>query len=208
MLYYKGYITESTLIGIWKVEESKDELLSYLLHKEWLDNINTIKSQSRILEILSARVLIKELTGEEKHVYYTLSGKPFLTDKSFHISVSHTRDYVSIALNKDEEIGLDIEYISEKIQRVKSRIVSDAEFIDPHKELTHLLLHWSAKEAMFKFLDADGVDFRKHLYVENFFPHDEGSFLASESRTENNLHFKAYYKVEKEFILVCIEENT
>lgn len=205
MLYAKEYITESTLIGVWKIEESREELLSMLSHHEWIKNIHTIKSESRILEILSARILIKELTGEEKEVYYNDSGKPFLIDQSHHISVSHTKNYVAVAINKEKHIGLDIEYISEKIKRVQSRIIAQREYIDKEHELAHLLLHWSAKEAMFKFIDVEGVDFIKHLFVDSFNPNKEGSFRASETRTEKQYNFKAYYKIGEEFVMVCLE---
>ncbi|MFV0417255.1 MAG: 4'-phosphopantetheinyl transferase family protein [Dysgonomonas sp.] len=207
MLYAKEYITESTLIGIWKIEESRDKLLSLLSHHEWIQNIHTIKSESRVLEILSARILIKKLTGEEKEVYYNDSGKPFLVDQSYHISVSHTKNYVAVAINEEKHIGLDIEYISEKIKRVRSRVIASTEYIDKENELIHLLLHWSAKEAMFKFLDVEGVDFLNNLFVSSFTPEKEGSFMASETRTENQHNFKAHYKVGEEFVMVCLEAD-
>ncbi|MDU1889733.1 MAG: hypothetical protein E6767_03505 [Dysgonomonas sp.] len=207
MLYSKKYITDTTLIGIWKVEESREEMLSTLAHHEWVELIQTIKSESRVLEILAARLLLKELAGEEKQVYYNSSGKPFLSDNSFHISVSHTKKFIAVALNKKKPIGLDIEQISDKIQRVKSRVIAKDEYIDSDNELVHLLLHWSAKEAMFKFLDADSIDFREHLIVGNFKPKREGEFFASEHKTDSNHKFKAYYLVEDEFVMVCLEED-
>lgn len=196
------------MLGIWKVEEDREGLLSLLRRHEWIQNIYPIKAESRVLEILSARILIKELTGEEKEVYYNDTGKPFLADKSFYISVSHTRGYVSVAINKEKPIGLDIEYISEKIRRVQSRLISEHEYIDRDNELVHLLLHWSAKEAMFKFLDAEGVDFRRHLFVSKFTPQKEGTFSAKEVRSSGEIDFKAYYRVGKEFVMVCIEEES
>lgn len=207
MLYFKNYITDSTLLGIWKVDENQTELLSLLSHHEWIQNIYSIRSESRALEILSARILIKELTGEEKQVQYSNTGKPFLIDQSYHISVSHTKKYVAVVINKERPIGLDIEYISEKIRRVQSRIISTNEYIDSGNELVHLLLHWSAKEAMFKFLDEEGVDFRQNLFVSKFIPQQEGTFSAFETRTNQNIHFNAYYKVGNEFVMVCIEEE-
>lgn len=207
MLYYKEYITAATLIGVWKIEETREELLSALSHHDWVENIYSIKSESRVLEILSARLLIKELSGEEKQVYYNPSGKPYLTDKSFHISVSHTKKFVAVAINKEKPIGLDIEQISDKIKRVQSRVIGKGEYIDKNNELVHLLLHWSAKEAMFKFLDADSIDFREHLFVGNFIPGQKGIFEASEYRTGSGHQFKAYYKVEPDFIMVCLEKQ-
>ncbi len=207
MLYSIEYITESTLLGIWKIEESREELLSMLHHHEWIQNIYSIKSESRVLEILAARVLFKELLGEEKEIYYNSSGKPFLADKSYHISVSHTRGYVGVALNKHKLLGLDLEQVSEKIFKVRSRLISPHEYIDENNELIHLLLHWSAKEAMIKFLDIEGIDICKHLFIDKFIPRKKGYFPAAESRTETHYQFDAYYRVEKDFVVVCLEAN-
>lgn len=204
MLFKKEYISKSTLIGVWKIEETCEEFLSSLVHYEWVQVIESIKSESRVLEILATRILLKELTGEEREVRYTPSGKPYLADSSYHISVSHTRGYVAVAIDKEHPLGLDIEQITEKIRRVQSRVVSAEEYIDPNNELIHLLLHWSAKEAMFKYIDADGVDFLKHLFVDKFIPQSKGEFEASEKRTENGTNFRAYYRVEENFVLVCI----
>jgi phosphopantetheinyl transferase len=207
MLYSKEYITESTLLGVWKIEETREELLSMLQHHGWVRNINSVKAESRVLEILAARVLFKELSGEEKEVFYNSSGKPFLTDGSFHISISHTRGYVGVALNKEKSVGLDLEQISEKIYKVRSRLISPCEYIDKDNELIHLLLHWSAKEAMIKFLDIDGIDICKHLLIDRFIPHEKGYFSAAESRTETHYQFDIFYKVEKDFVIVCLEAN-
>lgn len=207
MLYLKKYITDTTFLGIWKVEESREEMLSALDHHEWVENIQTMRSESRVLEVLAARMLLKELSGEEKQVHYKLSGKPYLVDESYHISISHSKKYVGIALNREKPIGLDIEQISDKIKRVESRVIGEDEYIDRSKELVHLLLHWSAKEAMFKFLDTDSIDFREHLVVGHFTPEKEGTFTASENKTESFHLFKAHYLVEDEFVMVCLEED-
>ena len=208
MLYLKEHITSSTYLAIWKMEESKEELLPLLSHHEWIDHTYSIKSEVRVREILTARILIKELTGDEKEVCYNNSGKPSFADNSYHISISHTKGYVAVAINKDKHIGLDIEYISEKVKRVQSRFISETEYIDKDNELTHLLLHWSAKEAMFKFIDVEGVNFLSNLFVWKFMPQkDSGTFQASETRTQKTYKFDAHYKIDKDFVLVCLEAN-
>lgn len=207
MLYSKDKISGSTLLGIWKIEETREELLSKLDHPEWVQNIYSVKAESRVLEILAARVLFKELLGEEKEVYYNSSGKPFLVDESYHISVSHTRGYVGVVVNSDHFVGLDLEQISSKILKVRSRLISVNEYIDENNEMIHLLLHWSSKEAIIKFLDMEAIDVRKHLFVEKFIPQEKGYFQASECRTQTHYQFDAYYKIEKDFVVVCLQAN-
>ena len=204
MLYSKEYISDTTLLGIWKIEETKDELLSLLDNKQDLIDILSIKSEARILEMLASRILMKEMLGEEKKLSYYPSGKPFLADSTSHISISHSKKYVAVVLDKTKPVAVDIEQISDKVKRVRSRVVSAREYIDSNNELIHLLLHWSAKESMFKYIDEEGVNFIGHLYVHKFIPQNTGAFNASESRTKNGHQFDAWYKVEEEFVLVCI----
>lgn len=203
MFYYKQEIGFSQL-AVWRIDETKEELLSMLDRKDWLDNFIHIKSESRILEILAVRVLIKELVGEEKKIEYLPSGRPFLADQSYHIGISHTRKYVSIVLNQYYPVALDMEQISDKVRRVRSRLVSEAEYIDEQQDIIHLLLHWSTKEAIFKYIDMEAVDFRKHLLVEHFSPQSFGLFTARESRTDNVHQFSVYYWLMEDFVLVYI----
>lgn len=203
MLYLKKEINK-TQFAIWKIEESKDELLSMLHHKDYLQNILSIKSDKILLEKLAVRVLIKELLGEEKQIYYHQSGKPYLGDNSCFISISHTQGYAAVAINNSHHIGIDIEQISEKIKRVRKRVVSENEYINSEKELEHLLLHWSSKESIFKILDVDGVDYIEHIHVHPFSPQSEGYFKVSESRSKQGKTFELYYQVTNDYVLTLI----
>lgn len=206
MLYLKKQI-ENAVLGVWKIEETCETLFSLLSHKAWLDKISRVKSESRRCEMLATRVLLKELLDEEKQICYYESGKPYLADNSFQISISHTENYVAIILDKTQTMGLDIEQRTDKIFKVKDRLISKDDYIDSSNEQIHLLLHWSAKEAMFKYLNAEGVDFRKNLHVEGFTPNEEGVFYVSESKTKKKQHFKAYYMVTSDFVMVCLAER-
>lgn len=204
MLYLKKELEDEILLGIYKVEESSEDLLSQLLHREWLGDVFSAKSESRKREMLASRVLLKTLLGDEKQICYYPSGKPFLYDQSYQISISHTKGYVAIALHKHRTMGLDIEQCTDKILRVRERLITRYDYIDPTNERNHLLLHWSAKEAIFKYLDATSVDFRRNLHVEPFTPSLQGVFKVSESKTVDCQKFKASYLIEDDFVLVCL----
>lgn len=203
MLYLTQQIGES-ILGLWKIEESKDTLLAMLQQRAWLENILPIKAQNRLIEKLAVRVLLKELAGEEKEVLYRPSGCPYLPDKSYYISVSHTEGYAAVALNRRSPVGVDVEYFSDRVKRVCSRLMREDEYVDPKDEITHLLLHFSAKESMFKYLGYEGVDFLKHLQVQPFDVSDEGFFRMSETKTERRQNLEVYYKVGPDFVLTCL----
>lgn len=82
------------------------------------EELSQLKSEARQLEYLAVRVLLRAVCGEEKHISHYSSGKPFLTDGSFHITISHTRGYVAVGLHATYEVGVDIEYISNRVRKV------------------------------------------------------------------------------------------
>ena len=71
------------LLGVWKIEESSEELLSMLEQSsEYLPFLQQIKTEKRRQEWLASRVLLKELAGEELLIAYHDDGAPYLPDSS------------------------------------------------------------------------------------------------------------------------------
>lgn len=203
MLYWTHEI-DSTLIAVWKIEESTDELINMLDEKVYIENILTIKSDKIKQEKLAVRVLLKRLFDKEVELEYNKAGRPYLMGMNMHISITHTKGYAAVALDAKRQIGIDIEHKSDKILRVKDRVISETEYINQADELNHLLLHWCAKESMFKVMDADGVDYQEHLHIEHFTPKSEGFFTARESKSDDGTAFRIYYHIENDFVLTCL----
>ena len=194
--------SETVLWGIWKIEESTETLLSLLVDTvELLEFKKHTRSESRIRERVATRVLLKELLGEEVQINYTPSGKPSLRNKNIHLSISHTRGYAAVALSMYTVLGIDIEYISNRVKRVESMFINEDESIDTSNEIQHLLLHWSAKESMYKALNKDGIDFKADFTIEKFTPYNEGTFKASENYSGLKQKFSIQYYIENEYVL-------
>ena len=106
--------------GVWKMDETLDELLNMLPQQEtYLEGLQRFSAEHRRLEWLSVRVLLFTLLGEEKEIAYYPSGKPYLADKSASISISHTRGYVSVIIGEaGKEVGIDIEQYGERVHKV------------------------------------------------------------------------------------------
>ncbi len=192
-----------------KIEKSSEELFSLLEKKEWyLSDLQQLNTEKRKQEWLLARILIKQLCGEEKKILYTSSGKPYLEDKSFQISISHTKNYVAVIADKENSVGIDIEYISERVKKIRSRFMSLSEENNLCKELEieHLLLHWSAKETLFKIIDEEDIDFREHLHIRPFIPQKNifSSFDAFESRTPPGNSYKINYLITDNYVLTFV----
>ena len=82
------------------------------------EELASMKALSRKVEYVAVRVLLAALAGSEKRILHHPSGKPYLEDGSFRITVSHTRGFVAVGLHPEREVGIDIEYMSERVGRL------------------------------------------------------------------------------------------
>ena len=195
-------------LGIVPIDKDSETLLSQLEHKDRYLPFLEKMSEKRKCEWLTVRTLLKTLSGEEKEIAYQPSGKPYLPDHSYHISISHTKGYVAMVLNEEKEVAIDIETISPRVLKIKDRFLSEKETqsISEDNEIVHLLLHWSAKESVFKILDAENVNYQSQIQISPFQPviGEWGSFEALETRTEERQIFLVNYFVAGDFVLTVI----
>lgn len=76
--------------------------------------------------------------------------------KNLKISISHTRGYAAILLSEEFDVGIDIEYRSDRVERIASRFIRPDEKTETTEEK---LLLWSAKEAVYKLFSEDRLQF-------------------------------------------------
>lgn len=159
----------------------------------------------RRLEWLAVRVLLYTLSaGEEKEIAYRPNGKPYLTDASASLSISHTKGYVAVVLGEPgREVGIDIEQYGERVRKVAHKFMREDEQLSVFRgtDTWSLLLHWSAKETMFKCLNASEVDFRRHMRILPFAVNENGVFSAEEYRTVEKRRFTIRYYLFPDFVL-------
>ena len=203
-LFLKDSVS-SCLWGVWKTDESPEELLSMLPRKkDFGQEVRCFGSEHRRREWLAVRVLLRALSDEEKEISYHADGRPYLTDASAAISISHTKGYVALVLGpQGREIGIDIEQYAEKVRRVARKFMREDEGLSWFRgtDLWSLLLHWSAKETVFKCLNASEVDFRCHIRILPFLVEQEGVFSAEEYRTPERRWFTIRYLLCNDFVL-------
>ncbi|MDR2085778.1 MAG: 4'-phosphopantetheinyl transferase superfamily protein [Dysgonamonadaceae bacterium] len=196
------------VVGIKAILQDSESLLNQLTYKDRYLPFLEKMTEHRRQEWLSVRILVKELTGEEKEILYQPSGKPYLADKSHYIGISHTKGYVAVCLNKEKETAIDIEKIAPRVKNIYSRFMSEEEekALSKNQELVHLLLHWSAKESMFKILNETSVEFKSQLHIQAFEPllYEWGSFQAYETRTGKQNLFTINYYVHEDYVLTYI----
>lgn len=204
MLIRKEYTDTGGVLGIWKMEESRDALLHLFpahLRPEVEAYINGIRSDSRAIEWLSTRIMLFELLGKEQIIHNREDGSPFLEDGKPYISISHTKNYAAILLHELCRVGVDIEQRSERVKKIAWKFISANEYLDPAQKTIHQLLHWSAKECLFKLMNEQGIDFKKHLYIHPFTPAVKGMITATETKTSQSSTFILHYEVHPDYVL-------
>lgn len=204
MLIRKENIDDESVLGVWEITESKEELLALFpdtLKMKAENHVAKIRSEKRAAEWLSVRLMLFLLLQEEKIVYHRTDGRPYLSDDSFNVSISHTKAHAAVLLHKSKNVGIDIEETSDRVHKVAGKFISDDEYIHEPAKNAHLLLHWSAKETMFKLLSESEIDFKQHLHLEKFIPQEKGVITAHETRSASRHRFNINYEVHPEYVL-------
>ena len=94
--------------------------------------------------------LLFAMLGYVPVINHNEDGKP--TIEGYHISISHTIGYVAIILSTDFDVGIDIEYVSNRVSRITSRYLRSDE---PFTDLRSQLIAWCAKETTYKLFSEE-----------------------------------------------------
>jgi 4'-phosphopantetheinyl transferase EntD len=192
----KYHINDSSLLGVWKIEENLDFLLQKVtLNADEKKRLKSFRNLSRKFEFLSVRALLAELTGNTASIVYNKNNKPFLKDGSMFISISHSHQLTAILLSVNEKVGVDLEFMSSNIAAVALKFINVKEKItkDPANRLFHLYLHWCAKEALYKICDKEITSIRKDISIEPFKVYDSGEITGSIHTDVINENFDLQY---------------
>lgn len=211
MPLYKKFLYNDAIVAIWEQQETLEEI-SLLLNNDALFShaINTFSGHRRRLEWLTTRLLLKELTGCTT-ITYDCNGKPSLPDGR-PISITHTKNHVAIILGTHGEAGIDIENRSRIIGNASRRFLNDNEkrHIDKQHENDALLIHWSAKETLFKIVGNLGGNFKDNFQIHPFQVQSRGNLLLSVTGlAENDKTYLIKYLITNNLVItICTTTTT
>lgn len=131
-----------------------------------------ITSPKRRAERLAWRALLRKYADKEVDICYNHLGAPDLMEpveigksQYNHISVSHCRDKVAVALSSSA-CGIDIEMLERDFNHLIERYMTAKEQqLDNHNHLAATV--WAAKEALYKIARREGVDFKRDVEIES-----------------------------------------
>lgn len=142
------------------------------------------------------RDAVNRLLEEELHLSATIEhnkdGKPMLPN--LNISVSHTQGWAAVMVSEKRNVGIDVEYRNERVNRIANRFLRADE---PFKATEERLIAWCAKEALYKLRS------ELHLgYAEMKVQIAQDSIL--DMRSGRAYHYSK--RVTDEYILVWIAD--
>jgi phosphopantetheinyl transferase len=213
-------ISETEILGIWQITEKIEDLLDdIVLSTEDKIYFEQFKSENRQLQWLSSRILLnrllniflfdnKQFTNNifsySSEVKYEHSGKPFLKNLPYYISISHSGIYSVIIMNKQHAVGIDIEKFRSNIDKLIDKFLSSQEQSliknsQRNKILEKYHICWGIKEALYKCLNIKGIIFKDDIQIEDFVFNNKGGYAYAFFQ---NRAYKFYYETFNDYYLV------
>jgi len=214
-IIYQKNIAKHEILGVWKITESVDELLSMVdFSKEDYATFEKFKVKSRQAHWLSYRLMIRQLMGNECKCdfYYDEHGKLQFKDLDYSISVTHSGLYSGVIISSNHYVGIDIEKLGDRINLLADKFLSDEEKLHLPEENQHryLTVLWSAKEALFKLFGKSNVIFDTNIILYPFELKDRGTLKGKISIGKINREYQLGYEFSdsEDYILVySIDES-
>lgn len=207
-LFYQQDINETTRLGVWKIEEEEDFFLRSVPLKR--DITHPHKRLQHLAGRYLLRFLFPDFPNEEIEIADTR--KPFLPDEQYHFSISHCGDYAAALVSSTARVGIDIENVTHRVERIKHKFLHPDElaFVQTHlpdQYIPLLTLLWSTKEAMFKWWGRGDVDFSEVLRVNHFEFSTEGIIPALFTKETIQVPLNIHYQMPEGLSLAWVVSN-
>jgi len=202
-LFYQQDINPTTKLAVWKIEETE----SFFLRAVPLGREITLPHKR--LQHLAGRFLLPYLFPDFPHHEIEIADtrKPFLPGEQYHFSISHCSQYAAAIVSSTDRVGVDIETISPRVEKIKHKFLhqDELEFVHGYpndQQIPLLTLLWSCKEAMFKWWGRGDVDFSEVLRIEPFLLDRKGIIKTTFHKNDFQIGLDLHYRMEEGVSLV------
>lgn len=193
-LVYQQNINDTTRVGVWHIVEDEEYFLKEVPLKR------DISHWHKRLQHLAGRMLLKELYPDFplKLILIADTKKPFLANEPYHFSISHCGDYAAAIVSKTHRVGVDVELLNDKIERIQHKFMYDDELPVlnrqcPMPAIKSLTLYWSVKESVFKWWGSGEVDFKDDIIIESIDGDAEQGLIRSTFKKIHLLEIQYLY---------------
>lgn len=185
-------------ICLWKITE---QIADFSVSTDDLESDHTTRNK----QWMASRAALEALDVDVSKLQKDDFGKPYLRGKGKHLSLSHCSKYAA-GITGSLPVGIDIEEITPRIERIAKRFVHDKEweFIKKSKRIETLYILWSAKEALYKLYGKKAVDFKNHMIARPFKTTKSGWF-EMEFLKDTKAVFTIQYEIYDNHSLVWVE---
>ncbi len=210
-LYLRKKLENKAEIAVWQVTETEEELLDLVsIPTDELEDIMLYRSESQRRQKLAVRALLNEVFEEKMYLNHHDNGQPYLENCITNISITHTEKYVAIIIHDEDDLGIDIESLDRDFSAVEKKALSEDEIediddLEKEKKNEQLAIYWCAKEAIFKRMSQNRVDFAEQIEVEKFNLKKEGELEATFiHKDEHEEEFDLEYMIFDRHVLVWL----
>ena len=167
-------------LGLWRIEDPIDDIIATDNRLAGVvDKIEHFHSESRRKEVLAVYGLLFAMTDNTcLRIEHDDLSRPVID--GYHVSISHTRGYAALLLSTRHKVAIDIEFISNRVERVASKFIRNDEVAD---SLYAKLIHWSAKETIYKLFANENLDFFD-MRIAPFDQREEGDIEVDDLKIE------------------------
>jgi len=195
---YRQRIDDDTEFALWKIEEEANDLYMQLqLDENEKAYVEKLSKSKRHLHWLGTRVLLRKMLRTDEYIDCKIDshGKPYLVNLPYHISLSHSFDYAAVMISKTHKVGIDIEQIQQKVERIAGKFMQPKElaFISDNKKIEQLYVCWCAKEAIYKCNGQKEVSFANNIFLEPFNFEHHGVLNANLHKKDLNIDYTVGY---------------
>ena len=198
-LFYQHNINDSAKLAVWHITENEDFFLKKVRIKK------EVTHPHKRLQHLAGRYLLHILYPDFPFELMEIaeSGKPFLLNEKFHFSISHCADYAAAIISENKSVGIDVELVTPKIEKVKNKFLSESELsllsdIDNNATMPGyqlLTLFWSTKEAIFKWYGKGAVSFKGNIMLHKLFLSDNKGIIEARFAKEETVYLKIEFRL-------------
>ena len=202
-IVYIKKISENGLLGLWQITESVENLLENLNLSVYDKQIFEAKINDRKKkEWLACRNLVATMLKGPAGINYDLNGKPYFSDNTFQISMSHSAGYACVYINKFNTVGVDI-------QQLKTIPAKGVQFFLNEEENgwiasddnVMLPIIWSVKETVFKYCGIYELDIKKDILLSPFTSNQNGIIEVNVLRQIRNHKILVHYEILDDYVL-------
>lgn len=195
--------------ALWEITETFEELSSELDLSKEAENMESIKNDLKKREKTAGRLLLKKIMESWGETYDGTNsdsfGKPFLKNQNYFASISHSQGYTVAIIDKNHNIGIDIESIKEKIVQIAPRVFSSEEIGPDRTGIARLITLWTIKESLYKLYGERGLNFRENIRIKPFnFNEVQGDCTGEVRANETVSSYTIRYSRYRNFIIAYI----